>query len=226
MRPAPQLNVVHGRGYARSMHQRCSRSYGLRTRRSTHRRRLERMRGEWMRSRANNSENPVKRNVVKSSRSGTSSRPSPESSGASDLSVHDLRACASPHATIRPGSGRSRTIAMRATSYLISILLLIWAPHISWGQPPAPTTREQLARDKGSQAKTDTARISGRVVGLETGWPIRRALVRATISGGLPEPHSVSSDAEGRWELSRLPAGRYTISWRSQTVVLKLAPSQ
>jgi hypothetical protein len=61
------------------------------------------------------------------------------------------------------------------------------------------------------QNKTGTGRLSGRVTALESGRPIRRAMVR--VSGNeLREGKSVSTDAEGRWELRDLPAGRLSLS--------------
>jgi hypothetical protein len=68
-----------------------------------------------------------------------------------------------------------------------------------------------MPRDDGqAKAKTGTGRLSGRVVAADTGRPVRRALVRA-MSPDTPEPRSVSTDDDGRWELKELPAGRYTV---------------
>lgn len=78
--------------------------------------------------------------------------------------------------------------------------------------PPPPPPPPPPGRDFGPQTqKTGTARLSGRVTSLDSGRPIRRAVVR--ISGPeLREGKSVSSDADGRWELRELPAGRFTLS--------------
>jgi hypothetical protein len=66
-------------------------------------------------------------------------------------------------------------------------------------------------RDAAAQTqKTGTARLSGRVSSLDTGRPIRRAVVRA-FGPELREGKSVSTDSEGRWELRQLPAGRFTV---------------
>jgi hypothetical protein len=59
--------------------------------------------------------------------------------------------------------------------------------------------------------KTGTARLSGRVTAIDTGRPIRRAVVRAS-GPELRDGRSVSTDAEGKWELREIPAGRFTIS--------------
>src|SRR5437660_5782653 len=65
------------------------------------------------------------------------------------------------------------------------------------------------ARD--TSQKVGTARIRGRVVAAETGQPLRKAQVRATAPD-LRENRLTSTDAEGRFELKELPAGRYTVT--------------
>ena len=60
------------------------------------------------------------------------------------------------------------------------------------------------------QFKTGTGRIRGRVVQGETGNPIRRAQVR--LSGPEVGSRSATTDSEGRYEFTELPAGRFTIS--------------
>ena len=60
------------------------------------------------------------------------------------------------------------------------------------------------------QEKTGTAVLSGRVVATDTGKPLRRALVRAS-SQDTPQGRSVSTDADGRWQLKSLPAGSYRV---------------
>lgn len=81
------------------------------------------------------------------------------------------------------------------------------------GQQPPPRTMPGMPappRD-GPQEKTGTAVLSGRVVAADTGKPLRRALVRAS-SQETPQGRSVSTDAEGRWQLKNLPAGSYRVS--------------
>ncbi len=68
----------------------------------------------------------------------------------------------------------------------------------------------QPPRDRDAAPETGTARMRGVVVSGETGQPLRRAIVR--ISGeGIREGRVTTTDAEGRWELAELPAGRYTL---------------
>lgn len=113
---------------------------------------------------------------------------------------------------------------MRAPACVLLVLIAA-APAIAQVQPPPgpPGPQPQgprqplpgmpgIPRDDGqAKAKTGTGRLSGRVVATDTGRPVRRALVRA-ISQDTPEPRSVSTDDDGRWELKELPAGRYTVS--------------
>lgn len=99
---------------------------------------------------------------------------------------------------------------------VLFVLSLLPAHAIAQGPPPPPPPPPPPApvgRDAAGIGtnKTGTSRLSGRVTSLETGRPIRRAVIQ--ISGPeLREGKSVSTDAEGRWELRDLPAGRLTLS--------------
>src|SRR5688500_15054211 len=64
------------------------------------------------------------------------------------------------------------------------------------------------ARDRVPE--TGTASITGRVVTVGTGAPVRRAEVQASIGGG-PRPRAVLTDENGRFELRNLPAGRWML---------------
>ncbi len=57
---------------------------------------------------------------------------------------------------------------------------------------------------------TGTARISGRVVAADTGTAIRRAQININ-SRDAQFNRNVTTDAEGRYELATLPAGRYRL---------------
>jgi hypothetical protein len=65
-------------------------------------------------------------------------------------------------------------------------------------------------RDNAPQP-TGTARITGRVVAADTGSPIRRAMVSINSREGRVN-RVVSTDSEGRYELTGLPAGRYRLN--------------
>src|SRR5262245_35386522 len=77
-------------------------------------------------------------------------------------------------------------------------------------QPPAPPATAPPRDNQQPQEKTGTARLSGRVTAGDTGKPLRRALVQAT-SPDNPQGRSISTDADGRWELKGLPAASYRI---------------
>jgi hypothetical protein len=77
------------------------------------------------------------------------------------------------------------------------------------GQAP-PRLPASAPRDAPPQ-KTGTARLTGRVLAADTGKPLRRAVVRASVAGAR-EPRWIWTDSEGRWQLARLPAGRYALS--------------
>lgn len=101
-----------------------------------------------------------------------------------------------------------------AASTVFVALLLTTSPSDLSAQvppppPPPPAPIGGQPRDSTAQ-KTGTARLSGRVTSLDTGRPIRRAVVRA-LSPELRDGKSVSTDPDGRWELRELPAGRFTI---------------
>ena len=83
----------------------------------------------------------------------------------------------------------------------LSIVLLV--PIITFAQAPP--------RDRTvAEAPTGTARLRGRVVAADTGTPLRRAQVRA-VASSTRTTRLTTTDAEGRYELFNLPAGRYTI---------------
>jgi len=62
-----------------------------------------------------------------------------------------------------------------------------------------------------------TARVSGRVLAADTGKPLRRATVRiappgATLAQLQQRGRSVLTDENGRWEITKLAAGRYEVT--------------
>lgn len=69
------------------------------------------------------------------------------------------------------------------------------------------------ARDQPSKAREGTGVIRGRVTRADTGEPLRRAHVRMDdwTSGDSMGPAATMTDAEGRYELTELPAGRYQL---------------
>src|SRR5262245_26913254 len=63
----------------------------------------------------------------------------------------------------------------------------------------------------GAPEPTGTASIRGRVVAVETGVGLKNVQVRLT-GGGFREGRTVGTDAEGRYEIDNLPAGRFTLN--------------
>ncbi len=80
-------------------------------------------------------------------------------------------------------------------------------------QPQAGSQRP--ARDTSAQPKDNvpapTGRISGRVTTADTGRPVKRARVFVTAAE-LPGGRGVLTDDSGLFDLSELPAGRYTLT--------------
>ena len=104
---------------------------------------------------------------------------------------------------------------VNARTYLAAIVLLFSSVLHAQGPVaptgaavPGPPRMQMPARDTG--VPTGTARISGRVVAADTGVPLRRAQVRVT-AGEIRVMRMVTTDADGRYEITALPAGRYAI---------------
>ena len=102
---------------------------------------------------------------------------------------------------------------MRATISTSSIRIVTLVICLAMATVAAAQPRPRRPpRDVGPQAEAPegTAVISGRVLAADTGRPVKRAYVRATaaeLRGG----RGALTDAEGRYTLDGLPAGRYTI---------------
>jgi len=63
--------------------------------------------------------------------------------------------------------------------------------------------------DRDVVAQQGTAVIAGRVVAADTGRPLKRA--RVVVSGG-GRPHVAGTDDQGRYRVTGLPAGSYTVT--------------
>jgi hypothetical protein len=77
-------------------------------------------------------------------------------------------------------------------------------------QVPAPPPIQPAQPRDAAPAGKGTAAIVGRVTNLETGGPLRRAVIRIT-SRTLPSDRRVSTNSDGRYEVRDLPAGEYSL---------------
>ncbi len=69
--------------------------------------------------------------------------------------------------------------------------------------------RQGIARDRVQQPQ-GTSAISGRVLTADTGRPVKRA--RLTVSGGGRGGRTVTTDDQGRYQITELAAGNYTVT--------------
>ena len=67
-------------------------------------------------------------------------------------------------------------------------------------------------RDGAPAPAAGTASISGRVVQLETDQPVRRVQITARGSDASSQVYSAITDTEGRFELTKVAAGRYQLA--------------
>jgi hypothetical protein len=75
-----------------------------------------------------------------------------------------------------------------------------------------PPTPQQPARDTSAQkAALPTASISGHIAGADNGRPVKRARILATAPE-LQGSRAAMTDDSGNFQLTELPAGRYTIT--------------
>jgi hypothetical protein len=109
---------------------------------------------------------------------------------------------------------------MRRIVLVMTAVVLYVAPSIAQApavpqgaaQPGPPVPRAQMpARDSSASTQpTGTARIRGRVVAADTGAALRRAQVRISSQEARVN-RSGTTDADGRYEFTELPEGRYNI---------------
>jgi hypothetical protein len=67
-------------------------------------------------------------------------------------------------------------------------------------------------RDPRAPVVTGTAAIRGRIFASDTGRPLRRARIQVTAPELAGDERMTSTNAEGRYEIKDLPAGRYTVT--------------
>jgi hypothetical protein len=82
------------------------------------------------------------------------------------------------------------------------------------GQPPGAPGRGQRparATPQRAEAPRGTAVLKGQIITADNGQPIRRAQVRVS-SPEVREGRLATTDAQGRFEIRELPAGRYSMT--------------
>jgi len=105
---------------------------------------------------------------------------------------------------------------MRVQRVLVPAAVLAWA-WVALAQAPQTSQSQQPARDKPAQQQQQQATpapsavITGRVVTADNGRPVKRARV-AVNARELPEGRATLTDDSGLYEITELPAGRYTLT--------------
>lgn len=101
-----------------------------------------------------------------------------------------------------------RGLILLAVVVALSVLLSpgLGAQALTPGQP-APPPRMMA----GQQPPKGTAVLKGTVVAADTGAPIRRVLVRA-MSNEIQDVKAATTDEQGRFEITELVGGRYTLT--------------
>jgi 5-hydroxyisourate hydrolase-like protein (transthyretin family) len=101
-----------------------------------------------------------------------------------------------------------RRISSDAPLCFTIVVALLVVGTVVTAQPPA--------RDQPPTPPAETGVIRGRVVRADTGEPLRRVQVRVDewSTKDLSGPAATMTDADGRYELTQLPAGRYHLKAR------------
>ena len=89
--------------------------------------------------------------------------------------------------------------------------MLFSAPGLAQ-QPAAASPRDPARQD----ARAGSAIVRGRVLAADTGRPLRRARITVVSPELGREPRITSTGLDGRYEITDLPAGRYTIPSRAR----------
>src|SRR5260221_619829 len=84
---------------------------------------------------------------------------------------------------------------------------LAFAVSTAW---PIATTAQ--VRDARPAVQAGTATIRGRVIAADGSRPLRRVQIRGTAPELTGPGSTTSTDEDGRYELTNLPAGRYTVT--------------
>src|SRR5262245_46779558 len=99
----------------------------------------------------------------------------------------------------------------------VCLVLIVAAAAFAQGPPAAPAgpagrgQRPTRAVPARADAPRGTAVLRGQIVTADNGTPIRRAQVRV-VSPDARESRVATTDAQGRFEIRELPAGRYNMT--------------
>ena len=108
-----------------------------------------------------------------------------------------------------------------ALSAIIAAAVAVAVPATATAQVLQESTQFP-PRDRISIPATGTGVIRGRVVDGVSGAAVPRARVR--VMGGGPQRPSVTTDADGRFEFTKLPAGTFTLAVEKATYMLGRYP--
>lgn len=104
------------------------------------------------------------------------------------------------------------------STQLLAAALVIAFSSVAFAQPgamPPPLEQGRQRPARGAPPRADaprgTAVLRGQIVTADNGSPIRRAQVRV-MSPDAREGRVATTDAQGRFEIKELPAGRYTMT--------------
>src|SRR5262245_23575708 len=90
--------------------------------------------------------------------------------------------------------------------FALSALLVL--PAAVRAQQPATSPPPRDARP----VQTGTAVVKGRIFAADTGKPLRRARISVSAPELGGNGKTASTNADGRYEIKELPAGRYTVT--------------
>src|SRR5436305_3598072 len=112
----------------------------------------------------------------------------------------------------------TRTLGLLVvSSFFACVTISAQTPGSSTPGPQPTQTQAVPARDPNgtpnaqTSAPTGTAVIRGRVIAADSGNPLRRAQVRI-LGTEVRVNQGAITDGDGRYEFSKVPAGRYTIN--------------
>ena len=118
-------------------------------------------------------------------------------------------------------TGSPPSYAVGVKHYLLALVVVglasvgVLAQGGAGGQFPGggqgPLRGQARATPPRADAPRGTAVIRGQIMAADTGAPIRRAQVRIS-SADARESRVAATDAQGRFEIKELPAGRYTVA--------------